>query len=766
MIQQKIMQKKVDAGGGWPAIFYTFRMGRRVGLWRLLKAMGTKNSCKTCALGMGGQKGGMRNELGRWPELCKKSLQAMVADMQGALSHDFFKTYSISQMRTLSSRELEAAGRICHPMFLAKGTNHFVPLTWEKALALVADRLKSTTPDKTFWYFSGRSSNEAGFLLQLLARDYGTNNINNCSYYCHQASGVGLGGAIGSGTATIRADEIEKTELLFLIGGNPASNHPRFMTHLMHLKRRGGKVIVVNPVKETGLVKFRVPSHVRSLLFGTKIADEYLQVKVGGDIALLAGIAKVVLEQGKESKDFIEGSTNDFDAFKVLVSGLTWDDIVERSGIERTRIEEIAALYIEAKSCVFSWTMGITHHLHGVENVQWIVNLALLRGMVGTPNSGLLPLRGHSNVQGIGTVGVVPTLKPEMASRFKLHGLSYPEAKGMDTMECMDAAQNDQIDVGISLGGNLFASNPDAKFAESSLRKVGLMVYLNTTLNTGHAVGTGQDTLILPVQARDEEPYSSTQESMFNYMRLSDGGAPRYEGPRSEVSIIAALGESLIGSSTLDWSSMHDVEAIRGLLSKVVPGLEQSASIGKTKKEYYIPGRHFTEPRFPTVNGRANFHAHPIPKSSVGEGELMLISARSEGQFNTVVYEEEDLYRGQERRDIVLMNPKDMETLGICENDPLEVTSQCGTMSGYLARPYDIKEGAALMYYPESNVLVNRAVDGQSKTPAFKGTPIKIRKCEPGLVVSSNSAQGASRPRAGGLGHFLRRKFRPQMKTC
>src|SRR5262245_57297964 len=290
--------KRVRSGGGWWAILYSLQKSRQKGgLWGLWKAMRSKNACKTCALGMGGQKGGMVNEAGSFPEICKKSLQAMAADMQGAIKSEFWSTYSIPQLQAFSPRELESCGRLVQPAVLENGSQYYRPLEWDDALGRIVAKLQAAEPNDTFWYFSGRSSNEAGFLLQLFARLYGTNNVNNCSYFCHQASGVGLSSSLGTGTATVTLEDVEQADLVFLIGGNPASNHPRLMATLKNVRRRG-EVIVINPVVETGLVNFRVPSDPWSLLFGTKIATLYVQPHIGGDLALLTGIAKRIDEMG------------------------------------------------------------------------------------------------------------------------------------------------------------------------------------------------------------------------------------------------------------------------------------------------------------------------------------------------------------------------------------------------------------------------------------------------------------------------------------
>lgn len=404
--------KAYKSGGGWPAVRYVLQKARKSGgLLRMWQALRTRNSCKTCALGMGGQSGGMVNELGRWPEVCKKSVQAMAADMQGAIRDDFWKTYSIAQLRKFSPRDLEYAGRLVEPMLLEAGASHYRPIGWDEAITRIAEAANNASPDESFWYFSGRSSNEAGFLLQLLARVYGTNNVNNCSYYCHQASGVGLSSVLGTGTATVQLEDLEHADLVFLIGGNPASNHPRLMSTLLHIRRRGGKVIVINPMIETGLVRFRIPSDIRSMLFGSEIASTYVQPHVGGDLALLYGIAKKVVEANSHELAFLENHCAGAHEWLAELERLSWTEIEQKSGVDQQTISEIASIYAQSKGAVFSWTMGITHHAHGVKNVQAIANLALLRGMVGRSGAGLMPIRGHSNVQGMGTVGVTPKLK-------------------------------------------------------------------------------------------------------------------------------------------------------------------------------------------------------------------------------------------------------------------------------------------------------------------------------------------------------------------
>jgi len=808
--------KPPSAGGGWPAIIYTFKQARASGgVIRMIRALSARNACKTCALGMGGQRGGMVNEAGRFPEVCKKSVQAMAADMQGRIREGFFDEFGFDKLSRFSPRELEHSGRLVEPLIAEPGDKSYRTISWEKAINCVADamlearRVKNRNTDgaagtalsdpngpPAFFYFSGRSSNEAAFLLQLVARLYGTNNINNCSYFCHQASGVGLRSVTGSGTASIVLDDVagkDGADLLFVIGGNPASNHPRLMRTILDLRRRGGKVVVINPLKELGLVRFKVPSDPISMLSprGSKIADEYLQPHIGGDLALFAGIAKALLQRhdhestknyadvGQNSgtapsqqsassisatdasfssappsprllhidHDYIANHTEGFAEFRAGIDAVSWSVIEHASGISRAEIERIAAMYAASKKTVFAWTMGITHHVHGVHNVRAIASVAMLRGMLGRPGAGLLPLRGHSNVQGIGSMGVEPKLKWEVLSAMQRRfGVQLPISPGLDTLGCIDAAAAGEIRFAWHLGGNLYGSSPDSAVASRALRTIDTTVFLSTTLNTGHIHGRGKTSIILPVLARDEESQSTTQESMFNYVRLSDGGRARYTGthgpPLSEVEIICRIFKLVLDhegrNAGLNLDEMMQHGNIRAAIADIVPGYAPLANIESPDHgEFQIPGRTFHTPKFKTESGRARFH--PIPVQSMrtpGPQHLTLMTIRSEGQFNTVVYEEHDLYRGQNRRDVIMMNPSDITAMKLQEDELVTVRSDRGEMNDIRVRPFDIRAGNAAMYYPEANVLVSSAIDAESRTPAFKSVQVTIQKSNRLSVVS------------------------------
>lgn len=717
--------------GGWSSINYSLKVAGEVGVSNFVQSIRSKNTCKVCAYGMGGQRGGMVNEFGESLEICKKSIQAQLTDIQSEISKDLFERSSLSQLKQLKPRELERLGRLNYPLYKNQNDLHYSVIDWDEALSKIIKAFKKTNPDRSFFYASGRSSNEAAFILHLFARLYGTNNVNNCSYYCHQASGVGIGGMLGSGTATIQLEDLKASDMIFVIGANPSSNHPRFLTELMHCRKRGGKVIIVNPSKEPGLVRFVIPSSVSSMLGGgSTIASAYLQPNIGGDIALMKGIAKVVLEKHDEDKDFLSDHTNGYDSFKRDIEGTSWTEIEKGSGIGRAEIEEVANWYCEAKNVVFTWAMGITHHVHGVDNVESIVNLALLRGMVGRPHAGLLPLRGHSNVQGIGSMGVSPQLKQNVfdAIQNKL-GITLPTSSGWDTMSCIKAAYENKVDLAFILGGNLYGSNPDQHYTEKALDNISFKVFLSTTLNQGHVFGSGGEVIILPVAARDEERQSTTQESMFNFVRLSDGGIVRLNNVRSETEIITDIAIDVLGEKQISFKNFKDHKNIRAAIAATIPGFEKIKSLGETKEEFQIDGRTLHEPLFKTLDAKATMKVVPIPPLqtlSPEKRQFRLMSVRSEGQFNSIVYDEQDVWRGQEERWVVLMNPEDMRSLGLHENDFVSLKSETGVMKNVKVRSFDIKRGNVVGYYPETNVLISKETDQRSLTPSFKNTFIEI----------------------------------------
>ncbi len=717
-----------QAGGGAKKILYTLATVNRIGVAKAAKALTAHNTCKACALGMGGQLGGMTNELGEFPAVCNKSVQAQSTDIQDEIPVEVFD-HPVTDFLDLTPRETERLGRLGFPVLKRKGEDRYQRVSWDDAMVFAADKFLATAPDRTFFYSSGRSSNEAGFILQLLARLYGTNNVNNCSYYCHQATGVALGSTIGTGTSTVELEDLTRCDLIFVIGANPSSNHPRFIHQLAACRARGGKVVVINPAKEPGLQKFALPKSPKSLLKGgSEIASHYVQPKIGEDMALMKGIAKAVLERGALDEAFIAQHTDGFEAYKEAIEALDWDEILSRCGVSRDEIETIADVYMASENAVFAWGMGMTHHLHGVQNIEEIAALALLRGMIGRPGAGLLPLRGHSNVQGIGTIGVKPVLAEDVVQRIEARfSVKLPEAAGMDTMSCMQAAHAGDVDAALIMGGNLFAANPNSQFAREALSKIGFKLFLTTTLNQGHFEGIDEDgdVLILPVTARDEEWEPTTQESMFNYVRLSDGGIKRFAHVRPESVILSDLGALILKDLPFDFKAFGRHASVRDAIGDVLPELDGLKDIEVAKREFHIKGRLVHTPHFKTPNGRARFQANELPPRAEAR-PFTLATLRSEGQFNSIIYEEKDSYRGTPHRWLVMMNPADIAKLGKTAGDKVDLVSDAGRMVAVELYPFDVPEGDLLAYYPEANVLVNTDVDPRSKTPAFKAVKVSI----------------------------------------
>lgn len=718
----------MPVGGGLKAIRSVLYYARAIGPFKLWRALNSRNACKACAFGTGGQAGGWRNESGRGLEVCNKNIQAHSSDIRAGIPAQVFLEKSIKELAQLRASEVEALGRLALPLYKAAGDSHYQIISYDQAIERSIAALKNTQPERSFFYASGRSSNEAAFILQLLARLYGTNNINNCSYYCHQASGAALTDSIGTGTATIRYSDLEKADMIFVIGANPASNHPRYLKCLLKCRRRGGKVIVINPAREAGLERFASPSDWRSMLRGGEdVASSYLQPHLGGDIALLNGIAKAVLEMSAENREFIDQYCQDFAEYSNSISALQWSDIERDSGVSKAEIEDIAKQYSRAKNSVFSWSMGLTHHIQGVENIQALVSLALLRGMIGRPGAGLLPLRGHSNIQGTGSMGFTPALKQgvEQALEKKL-GESLPKSRGLNTMECMQASDKGDMEVAVMLGGNLLASNPDTQFAARALGRVSCKIFFNTTLNASHLSGVEGEVIVFPVRARDEEQQPTTQESMFNYVRMSEGGIERFPQLHSECEIILSMAETLIDRSRFDFSMLRKLSRVREFIGDVVPGFGALSKVDQTREEFHIEGRTLHSPDFATPSQKARFFYHASPKRDADQ--FLLSSVRSEGQFNSIIYHEFDSYREQKQRWVLMMHPDDIQERGWQVGDKVDVSNETGSMIGLNLVAFNVRRGNALCYYPEANALVPSDVGPVSGTPAFKSVKVSIER--------------------------------------
>lgn len=722
--------KPLVVGGGIKKVLYTLNTVRKMGVKKAAKALNSHNTCKACALGMGGQLGGMTNESGEFPSVCNKSVQAQSSDVQPAIPVEIFE-HTLDELQELDGREMEQLGRLNTPLHKSRGADRFTPVSWDRAMEIAVDRFRKTAPDRSFFYSSGRSSNEAAFVFQLFARLYGTNNVNNCSYYCHQATSVALGSTVGTATSTIELEDLDGCDLIFVVGANPSSNHPRFIHKLKACRERGGTVVVINPAKEPGLVKFAVPKSPKSMLAGgSEIASDYLQPNIGSDVAVFTGLAKAVIEQGGTNTDFVEQFVDDYDAFLSSIKNADWKTLCTTTGLSKDDFDRVAALYVQSEKTIFAWGMGLTHHVNGVANIESLVNLALLRGMIGTRHAGLLPLRGHSNVQGIGTIGVKPLLQEDVMARMEAaFDITLPRTNGMDTMACMNAAHRGDIDAALIMGGNLLAANPNTPWATKALDNIDFKMFLTTTLNKGHVSGVeAGESLILPVTARDEEWSPTTQESMFNFVRLSDGGIARHDCVRPETVILCDMADSLLPGLPFRFNDFKNHQNTRQAIAGIVPGLKALADIDVARREFHISGRLIHTPEFKTPTGKARFQPCTLPSPTIGKAEypFVLATLRSEGQFNSIIYENHDSYRQTDDRWCVMMNQDDISELGVSHGDKISLKSAFGEMLAVKVFPFDVPRGNLLCYYPEANALTSTMVDERSKTPSFKNTAVAV----------------------------------------
>jgi molybdopterin-dependent oxidoreductase alpha subunit len=611
--------------------------------------------------------------------------------------------------------------------------------------SLVADAFRHPPPERVASYSSGRSSNEAAYLLQLLLRALGSNNLADCSDLCHAPSTVGLSRVFGSGTSMVNLESLQQADGVVLVGSNAPANHPRLMNELIRLRERGGTVIVINPVLEAGLLKFGSPAFpVRSMLGGgSEIASLFLQPIPGSDVAVLLGLQKGLLERGAIAWEFVKAHAEGWQDLIAQIERTSWEAITSCCGLSREELEHTAARLAACRAVVFAWAMGITHHANGTTNVQAIANTAVLSGNVARPGAGTMPIRGHSNVQGFGSMGVTVRLREPMRLALeKLLNRPLSRVQGYDTRALIEAADRGAVDTLLCLGGNLYGANPDSGQAGRALGRIDTIAYLATKPNTGHFHGlAARQTLLLPVFNRFETPHRTTVESGNNWVRLNEPGTThlRHGQLISEVAFLAELAHRLHGSDPIDWRRLQDPVYVRELIARTVPGYEAIADIDTSHREFEVGGRVFAEPRFATASGRAQLAVTPLPELSLPQADhfgglapgerglvLNLITARSYGQHNTVVYKPGDSYRGMPHRQTILMNPVDIRESGLSAHQRVRVQGEAGALENIELIPGSIRRGAALMFYPEANVLMQARKDPDSGTPAFKRVPVLV----------------------------------------
>ncbi|MBR8829395.1 MAG: FdhF/YdeP family oxidoreductase [Gomphosphaeria aponina SAG 52.96 = DSM 107014] len=741
----EIEQNGQSSGGGIPLLQYWAEKTLSPQGLQLWQTLNHKSACLACAWGTGGQKGGFVNENGESLQRCMKSVEAISAELLPPISRDFFQAYCIEQLQQLSSQECDRLGRWSYPVIYRAGSAHYERISWEEVYEIAAHALRKN-PERVASYSSGRSSNEAAYLLQLMMRAKGSNNLADCSDLCHAASTVGLKQVFGSGTSMVSLESLQHSDCVVLIGSNAPANHPRLMNELIKLRERGGKVIIINPQIEIGLVKFASPAFpIKSLLRGgSDISTLYLQPIPGSDVALFVGLQKSLIEQNLIKTEYLSAQTENWQAILNYAQAMDWETISNTCGISQEEIEATAYLIGTSERVVFAWAMGVTQQTNGVDNVCSIANTALITGNGGKLGAGTMPIRGHSNVQGFGSMGVTVRLRKEIqAALEELLGKPLNVSGGYDTRALITAADEGKVDTLFCLGGNIYAANPDLTQAKRALGKIETICYVATKPNLGHFHGLGQkNTLVLPVFARFENPHRTTTESGNNFVRLNDVGKSHLQAPDadlvSEVELLTEIAYRIHGDEPVNWRKLQDTQYIRQLIGKTIPGYEKIAEIDTTKQEFIIGDRIFTEPKFPTPTGKAQMFVTPLPqlktptKADFGVGEdapgisLILGTGRSYGQHNTVVYRPEDKYRGMPHRHCLLMNQIDGKKAGLAEHQRVTVKGDAGQLENIEVIFGSIREGVGFMFYPEANILFKAKIDPRCGTPAYKRVPVWV----------------------------------------
>lgn len=747
----------VAAGIG--AVTSTIKKGfAEMGVWRTMKTLGALN-----------QKGGIDCQSCAWidpdeertlAEFCENGAQAMASEATlKRIDRAFFEKYSVNQLSQKSDRWHNDQGRLTEPMILPEGKSHYEPISWEAAFQLIAEKLNSLdSPNEAIFYTSGRTSNEAAFLYQLFVRQFGTNNLPDCSNMCHESTSFALNENIGLGKASVTHSDFPKAELIIIMGQNPGTNHPRMMSSLQDAKRNGAKIIAVNPLREAGLISFVNPNpqhYPNPLEFPvamlgnqpTKFADLYLQVRIGGDMAFLKGVLKHVLERAATDEtildqDFIANKTLGFAELKADIANISWELIIEQSGLLKEEIVEAAEMFIKADAVITCWAMGITQHKAAVGTIQDIANLHFLRGQIGKQGAGLCPVRGHSNVQGDRTVGIWEKMPEQfLAALDKEFNFVSPREHGFDTVKAIQAMHDEKASVFFAMGGNFLSATPDTEFTAAALKKCDLTVQVLTKLNRT-ALVTGKASLILPCLGRSEvdlqasgEQFVST-ENTSGVVQMSKGILePASESLRSEPWIVAQMAKAVLGNnSKVDWNKLAgNYDNIRESIERVVPGFERYNERVREPSGFYLPNKPRTR-EFGTQSGKALFKIHAIEPINLKPEQFLMTTIRAHSQFNTTVYESKDRYRGiSGDRRVVFMNKSDIAEFGFEAGQKVDLTSHF-TDGERLAKrftivPYDIPKRCAATYFPEANVLVPlNSVADKSNCPTSKSVVITISK--------------------------------------
>jgi molybdopterin-dependent oxidoreductase alpha subunit len=686
-----------------------------------------------------------RSKLG---EYCENGMKAIAEEATNKqLNADFFKKYTVQELSKWSDYEIGKSGRLTEPMIL-RGDN-YEPISWSDAFATIANHLNGlASPDEAVFYTSGRTSNEAAFVYQLFIREFGTNNMPDCSNMCHESSGTGLSETLGIGKGSVTLDDFNKADLVIVMGQNPGTNHPRMLSALEKCKENGGKIIAINPLPEAGLLHFVNPQSVGKMLTGgTPLADLFLQVKINGDVALLKAIMFLLVERentegGVFDWDFIKNKTSGIDAFLGDLKKADFQELVKKSGVSESLVREAAMMICARKNMIICWAMGLTQHKNAVGNVQELVNLLLLRGSIGKPGAGTCPVRGHSNVQGDRTMGIWEKPKAAFLDNLKsTFGFEPPREHGYDTVAAIRAMYDRKAKVFFAMGGNFLSATPDTEFTAEALRRCDLTVHVSTKLNRSHLIH-GKTALILPCLGRTEidrqvgvEQFVTCENSM-GVVQMSKGVLePCGKDLLSETAIVCHLAQATLGQkSTVKWAKLlENYDLIRDLIEKVIPDFKDFNLKVRRPEGFYLPNGSRIQD-FKTETGKAQFTINVPAEWSLKKGEYMMMTIRSHDQFNTTIYGLDDRYRGvfNERR-VVFMNENDMNTEGVKAGDVVDLFGEYNGVKReakrFIVVPFDMPQGDVATYFPEANTLI--PIDSyadKSHTPTSKSVVVSMKK--------------------------------------
>lgn len=681
-------------------------------------------------------------------EFCENGAKAVSDEAtKSRVDTNFWSKWSISELSQKSDFWLNSQGRLTEPMIIRQDSNYYQPISWEDAFDVIADNIVSLeNPDEAIFYTSGRTSNEAAFLWQLLARRIGTNNLPDCSNMCHESSGVALSESIGIGKGTVTLEDFNSADLIIVVGQNPGTNHPRMLTALRDAKKKGASIISVNPLVETGMKKFKHPQNpVEMLGFGSSIADKHLRVKINSDQALFRAFSKSIIESDNIDENFINKYTNGFENFRKIAIEARYEDISEITGIPLQEILEVSQKVSKSKSTIVCWAMGITQHKNSVATIQEIVNFLLLGGNIGRKGAGVCPVRGHSNVQGDRTVGINHKPSPDFINNLERStGIRSPEKHGFDSVEAVKAMEKGDAKVFLAMGGNFLSAMSDTNRTSAALSNCNLTVHISTKPNRSHLI-TGKTGIILPCLGRTEEDVSSSNGRQFVTVENSMGVVHSSTGTfkpasnllKSEPAIVSGIGgaiESRLERSGIPWENLsEDYNLIRNLIEKTIPGFDEYNVRIKSKSGFYLPNPPRDSRTFPTKNGYANFVSNDISFAKSTD-KFMMMTIRSHDQYNTTIYGLDDRYRGISKgRRVILMNKNDISKYNLSKGELVDLSSEMdsGTVLSpdWFVVPYDIPEGNVATYFPESNCLIPLdSVAEKSNTPTSKSVPIGITK--------------------------------------